>query len=84
MKRHMKATNILAEDFLQKEMMKANQMFTADTPNELIVQFTQIHIDNQYNKTKAEEKKQYQQRQCQKHITQDNSMQMQTEKTQTY
>ena len=57
MRRQIKPTNILAEDCLQNEMMKANQMLVASRLNELIDQLRKINKDDQFNKTQAEKAK---------------------------
>ena len=56
MKKHIKPTNILAEDYLQKDMTKANLILAPDSLDEEIHHFMQIHKDDHFNKTEAEEK----------------------------
>ena len=47
--------NICAEDCLQNEIWKANQIPATDKLNELVDHFTCIHKGNQYNRTEMEE-----------------------------
>ena len=55
MKRDLKPTNILAEDYIQNQITKANQTLAADTLNELTDQFMQILEDHQFNKNEDED-----------------------------
>ena len=63
MKRHIKPTNVSAEDYLLNKMAKASQTMAEDRLNELTDHSTQLH--------KSDQKKNGRERQgeCQKHTT---------------
>ena len=56
MRRLTKSTNISAECYLLNDMTKANQTLAADSLNEAIDHFMQLHKIDKYNRTEIEEK----------------------------
>ena len=56
MKRHIKPTNMLTEEYLWNETAKANQTLAADGLNELIDHFKPLHKSDEYNRTEMEGK----------------------------